>query len=651
MALAAGIFLPLLVALYMLRLRRERRTVASTLLWRSAYEDLLANVPIQRLRWSILLLLQIIALLLVAAALARPTGASSVALGARTIVLLDVGASMRIVSDAGRDATRETTRLDLALAEVEAMIRAKPADAQMMLLGFGASPTVICGWDRNPNVLRSTLRSFVESQGATDEPSDLDAAMLVAESFSRPSEAGDDIPAMIVIVSDGHVRTARDERRFEIAAGAMREVRIDEGDVDNVGIVEFDARRREDDPTQVELFARVIWTGSEELSVPMVVEVDGEVVRRRNLLLPASSDDAFGEAALSETIDVVDSALLVVRHTHLDPFAADDVVAAVLPPPRQLRIAMVAPDARPDAFLRDLLNETDPQELETLDPAGWLAVDRPADRFDLVVFDRVDAEEWPVIPSISFGAAPPGVERVIPTGDRAASGRRLLGWNRQHPLLRHADIADLVFAGVAGLRVPEEAEAVALGPDGPVIILIRVFGIRHIVVAFSLLESTLPVLPGYPVFVQNALDLLAGEAGAAAIVPRTGEPTRLRVRPGTERLFVSEFDENASTERRVNIPAGGVEAVIPTAQQIGLRRVRSEPPDQIDLPGGLLPASLLSESESDLRRQPPLTLIPTAAPPGGEGVIGRAEWWHLALLAALGILVVEWIVYMRRAGS
>ena len=68
LALLGLAFLPLIVAFWMLKLRRTERTVSSTLLWQRFGEDLQANAPWQRLRRSFLLLLQLLLVVLLAIA-------------------------------------------------------------------------------------------------------------------------------------------------------------------------------------------------------------------------------------------------------------------------------------------------------------------------------------------------------------------------------------------------------------------------------------------------------------------------------------------------------------------------------------------------------------------------------------------------------
>ena len=72
LALIGLISLPIIIAYYMLRLRRRDVPVGSVFLWQQLVRDVEANAPWQRLRFSWLLLLQLLIALVVVIAAARP---------------------------------------------------------------------------------------------------------------------------------------------------------------------------------------------------------------------------------------------------------------------------------------------------------------------------------------------------------------------------------------------------------------------------------------------------------------------------------------------------------------------------------------------------------------------------------------------------
>lgn len=111
--------IPPLVALYFLRLRRTRRVVSSTMLWKRATQDLRANAPFQRLRFSLLLLLQLLALALLAFAIAQPQIEMGDSQAKRIVFLIDRSGSMNV-----NDASGDRSRLEEAKQLAENRVRA-----------------------------------------------------------------------------------------------------------------------------------------------------------------------------------------------------------------------------------------------------------------------------------------------------------------------------------------------------------------------------------------------------------------------------------------------------------------------------------------------------------------------------------------------
>ncbi len=85
---------PAIVLLYFLKLKRQPLEVPSTFLWHKSIEDLHVNSIWQRLRTSILLLLQILLIVVAILALLRPGWRGSKLSGDRFVFLIDNSASM-----------------------------------------------------------------------------------------------------------------------------------------------------------------------------------------------------------------------------------------------------------------------------------------------------------------------------------------------------------------------------------------------------------------------------------------------------------------------------------------------------------------------------------------------------------------------------
>ena len=94
LALIGLLALPVIVAFYMLRLRRRDVPVGSTFLWQQLVRDVEANAPWQRLRFSWLLLLQLLIAALIVFAATRPFAVQRSELAANVVMIVDTSASI-----------------------------------------------------------------------------------------------------------------------------------------------------------------------------------------------------------------------------------------------------------------------------------------------------------------------------------------------------------------------------------------------------------------------------------------------------------------------------------------------------------------------------------------------------------------------------
>src|SRR5579875_2573345 len=86
-----------IVALWLLKRKRQDFTVSSLFLWRAVLEETQANAPFQKLRRNLLLFLQLLAAFLLIFALARPFVYGRGINGRVFVVVLDTSASMNAV--------------------------------------------------------------------------------------------------------------------------------------------------------------------------------------------------------------------------------------------------------------------------------------------------------------------------------------------------------------------------------------------------------------------------------------------------------------------------------------------------------------------------------------------------------------------------
>src|SRR5437879_8425068 len=186
-ALALGITLPIVVIFYLLMVRRHDEEVSSTFLWNDLIRDLAAHEPLQRLKWNLLLLLQLVALALITFAVARPFSEQIGQKPVQAVLLLDGSASMQ-----ARDV--QPSRFAKAVDAARSTLAGLPENSLATAILVAAHPQVL--------VSATTDRRQVDRALADAQPSGAAADMREALLLAR-SLGGDPNARRIFLFTDG----------------------------------------------------------------------------------------------------------------------------------------------------------------------------------------------------------------------------------------------------------------------------------------------------------------------------------------------------------------------------------------------------------------------------------------------------------------
>ena len=271
-AFALVALLPIILALYLLKLRRTEQEVSSVYLWRRLVRDLEANAPWQRLRRNLLLFLQLLFLVVLILALARPSSRSEGLAGRAAILILDTSASMAATDES-------PSRLAAAQAQARQLVDGLPEDAAVTVITAGRVAQVLVASSRDRRQVHLAIdRAQVTAGGDPDS---------VATALELAAAIADRQPdTEIILFSDGRVEFAQGARARP--APSVRYVRIGHSD-DNRAIAALSLRPAAGSG-RLALFAQVVNYGRGAARCRLVVIADGQVIGAHDLdLAPGES--------------------------------------------------------------------------------------------------------------------------------------------------------------------------------------------------------------------------------------------------------------------------------------------------------------------------------------------------------------------------
>ncbi len=638
--------LPVIVAFYMLRLRREQRSVSSTFLWQHLVRDVEANAPWQRLRRSLLLLVQLLLALLLVLAVARPVAERPAGLARDLVVVVDASASMSATDVAPDRLSRAKQAAIAALADL-------PSDGRVSVIAAAESARVVVNEARDRERAARAIESIEPSTAAAD----LTDALRLADALAARATG-----AEVLVVTDD----AGNPTPLVRLDAPVRVITVgDRGD--NQAIAALAVRA---DPSGLErqLFVSVANLSETRATRRLQILADGVPVTARDVVLEPRVRTQVVIDELPPGIATVEARLarpddLAAVAGPPDLLSVDDAAWAIVPDDRLRRVLLVGPG---NVYLQNALTLLPNIELYGATPGEWAGL-TGRDRFDLMVFDGFLPEELPDVPILAI--APPrtsdlgavgGSIAVPPVGEPPAD----------EPLLRNVDLTRLHVARAQRMQTPSWARTVLPSDaDTPLIYSGLRAGLPTTVIAFDLRQSDLPLQVAFPLLLSNLTGELMGLGGDAndPITPAT--PVDLALRPGVRAL-------------RVTLPDGSMREVAPGAtgatsvafvetRQLGVYRVEevraaglptvtmapaaspgaSPPPIRaLDAPDRFA-VDLLSVTESSIAPGDGVRLAALGTDPADGQVAAagtaRDEWWPPVVALILLLLLAEWTLYER----
>ncbi len=463
----AALVIPILV-LHVLRPRRPSIAVSSTWLWQEVARPVSAASPWQRLRPSLLLLLQLLAVLLLALAVARPVRVTAAPLAAHTIFIIDTSGSMA-ATDGSPD------RLSSALASARSLRGQLPAGGVASIVLAGPQPRVVLSASPDRRAFDDALRPV----RATAAAADFATALTLAASLETPG-----VPVGFVLLSDGGLTAA--EKRALLPG--TRYLRV--GDrASNRGIARL-----------------VVEPAAEGLRALVSVKHHGGPATTQTLRLDV---DGRTEASIRLRLDrgaTVERQVALPAGDRVEAFlegddllAADDHAFAVAGRRPAVKVLVAGP---PNTFL-DLLLAALPGVSVERSPTS-----RPAGGFDLAIYDRVEVPADPGAPALAI-APPGGAPGVTVRGELTAPAVALLA--SEDPLLRDLDLSTVAIGTAQKVEAPGD-EVLVGAEGGPLLLRGTRQGRPFVYLAFALGDSDLPLNVAFPVLGDRLVEALASVA-------------------------------------------------------------------------------------------------------------------------------------------
>jgi von Willebrand factor type A domain/Aerotolerance regulator N-terminal len=621
LAAVFGIAGAMVVAFYLLKLRRRSVAIPFSPLWQRILRDKEATSLFSKLKRILSLLVQLALLFLLVAAMGDPRVAASFVKGRNLVVLVDASASMQATDVS-------PNRLGVAKEEVKSMIRGLGGADRMLLAQMDAVVTPMGPMSGDTSELERDL----DQVKATDTRADFPRALRFATDVLRGADS-----AEIVVVSDGDLGEATDASGpVHLGDVKLSYVKVGTGNR-NLGVTAFSVRRYPLDKSRYEAMLEVTNTGDSAEDIELTLVGDGQPVDITKLRLKPGERLPRFYPNLSGASRTLEANLRLLDGSK-DDLPADDHAFALLPERRRAKVLVVSAGntyLEAALLLDEYLDVTEvtPEAYARRSPAG-------ASGFDTVIFDGATPAEPPRANAIYLDPRGPGSPVKVLQELKQPGFDHI---DRKHPIVRFTALDNVNIARGHKLAPEASDKVVGASDEGPLLIAGTRDGFKFVAVGFDVRASDLPLRVAWPLLLLDTINWFTDEDATYLSSFRTGDVWRIPVGGGGSIATLKE-----PGGQTVQVPVHEGRAVF-LGERAGFYELSGGGPPGTPASVTSFAANLLDALESHIAPASALSVDgKTAGPVEGFHAGVRREMWIYLLIAAVLLTAIEWATYHRR---
>jgi hypothetical protein len=617
--------IPFIVLLYILKLRRQPQVISSILLWSKVLKEMQANTPFQKLRNNLLLWIQILLVILLALALARPILKGQLKLRKRVVAILDTSASMKTKDIDGK------TRFEKAKEQLLEMIENLAEGDHLMILEGTRSEGKQTLFTAKK---RELLRSLDEIK-VRDTTTELSESLILAASSLKSQDKKEEESGEIYIFSDGANLHLDQVSNIHIP---VRLIQVGNSG-DNLGITALDVRRETGTKDRYQIFVTVknFYTIPKEFYLSLKVGENEDILDVRKIEL--NSRESHSE--IFNTF--LNPGPLTIEIDEPDPFLSDNKVYYYVLEEKETPVLIVT-DGQ-NTFIEKVLRVDPLADVQIVSPEQY--DESLLDKKELVIFDRFMPPSLPLSNTI-FLAPPVTPKEFYDTDEKRKElpfvikqriiGSEITEWDAVHPLMRYVEFGDVNLFEALEVEYPRGLKMLVQSAYGPLISLIPHKHLNLILIAFDVRASNWILRASFIIFFSNALQQAKKQFHQLAGDTHAGKSVLLQVTDPQASIQIV-----TPSKDKITVLNKGESTYFSKTDEIGFYSVHIG--DQTSH----FAVNLLNEQESDILPAEKIDLGTKKSLEIQKRVskVNREVWWWCAL-AVLLFTFMEWLVFHRR---